>query len=72
MGWTFSTWGEVRNAYRTLFVMEEVILESTDSGYDPMAGCCEHDNVPAGSIKILFHDHQLLKKGFAPWNFLPQ
>jgi hypothetical protein len=26
-------------------------LDSAGSGYGPVAGCCEHENEPSGSIK---------------------
>jgi hypothetical protein len=27
-------------------------LDSSGSGYGPVAGCCEHGNEPSGSIKV--------------------
>jgi hypothetical protein len=48
-------------------------VDASGSGYDPVAGSCEHGNEPWDSIKgEEFFDqlnyYQLLKKQFAPWS----
>jgi len=48
-------------------------LDAPGSEYGPVAGSCEHDNEPSGSLKGgEFFDHlsncQLFRKDSAPWN----
>jgi hypothetical protein len=48
-------------------------LDSSDTRWGPVAGCCEHRNEPLGSIKDGgFHDRlsdcNLLEKGSAIWS----
>jgi hypothetical protein len=43
-------------------------LDSSGSGYDPMAGSCEDDFVRGGEFLDL--NYQLLKNYFAAWSLL--
>jgi hypothetical protein len=50
-------------------------LKSSGSGWGPVAGSCEHDNEPSGSIKggdflYKLSDCQFLKKDSAEWSWL--
>jgi hypothetical protein len=50
-------------------------LDSSGSGYGPVAGCCENGNEPSGSIKggeflDSLSDCQLLNKDFALWSHI--
>jgi hypothetical protein len=51
-------------------------LDSTRSGYGPVAGCCEHGNEPSRTVKggeclDRLRVHQLLKKVEIVLAFLP-
>jgi hypothetical protein len=49
--------------------MEGRGLDRSDSGQGRVTGCCEHGNVPSGSIKSA-SNCKLLIKDSASWSYL--